>query len=760
VLGNRVYATTADKGIYRDSGAIVCLDADTGGVVWQLEPKGYRATFSSPAVSGKYLVVGEGLHYTHDARVSCVDVSNEAAPRVLWDFRTKSHVESSPCIADGRVYVGAGDDGYYCFDLEPDASGQPQLRWHLAGADYPDAETSPVVADGKVFVGLGMRGNAVCCLDAATGREIWRVMTPYPIFTAPTVAGGRVFVGMGNGNYIQSAEEAAKSELDKMRQEGASDESLAEAEKHLGAAGEVWGISVANPEDRWTYPLPQTVLGAVAADEGQIYFGARDGSLYCLTQEGRAVGTFQAGEPIMVSPAVAGEHVYFVTNSGRLVCLKKNGLQLAWDGAVGTSGRFLSSPAVARGHVYLGSEEHGLVCMGRESAAVVAAQPWLGRMGGPGMGGNVDGQSLPDAGMLLWRWADRATTGPKTTIVAPAAAYEGALYVPVADGPRRGVACLRPAKDNPTKVQEEWFANVEGGVWDSPAVLDNVVYCLSAKSDFPKRLVLELGLGTGEVSLGIPLASGSATLTPCYAPQLSLLVNVSGSLTEKRLDVLKLIRWDGEEPWSVPELGEPVCEGSLAVAGGPRQTAATCLDLPTRRTLWSAQVLASGQCPTTPPVLAGGKVLFGTPTGVAALSLLDGSHVWESPAGAAPSGDLAAKNGWVVYVTKAAVAMADEAGAQAQTPAGEVVVLDATSGQEIARATGALANVAPMLVGKYVYFATEKSIQRLDPATSQTAAWMDTSWMGTITSPMIAADGMLYFATDRVGFVCAGAKRQ
>lgn len=757
VLGNRVYATTADKGIYRDSGAIVCLDADTGGVVWQLEPKGYRATFSSPAVSGKYLVVGEGLHYTRDARVTCVDVSDEAAPRILWEFRTKSHVESSPCIADGRVYVGAGDDGYYCFDLEPDASGQPQMRWHLEGADYPDAETSPVVADGKVFVGLGMRGNAVCCLDAATGKELWRVATPYPVFAAPTVSGGRVFVGMGNGNYIQTAEEAAQSELAKMRQEGASAEALAEAEKHLGPVGEVWGISIENPENRWTYALPQTVLGAVAADDGQIYFGSRDGSLTCLTQEGRLVGSYQAAEPIMVSPAVAGEHVYFVTNSGRLVALKKNGLQLVWDGAAGTSGRFLSSPAVARGHVYLGSEEHGLVCMGRESdAAVAAALPWRGRLGGPGMGGNLDGQPLPDAGTLLWRWADRATTGSKTTIVAPAAAYEGALYVPVADGPRRGVARLRPSKDNPAKVQEEWFAEIEGGVWDSPAV-GYIVYCLAGQRDSPVRRVLELYGNTGEVSWSPQHEPGPAALTLCDS---GCLVSTSASQAIKRPDRLRLICPD-ELKWSLLGLGEPACDGSLAVAGGPRQAAATCLDLPTGRTLWSAQVLASGQCPTTPPVLAGGKVLFGTSTGVTALSLFDGSRVWESAAGATPYGELAAKNGWVVYVTKAAVAMADaEAGAQAQTPAGEVVVLDATAGQEIARVAGALPIVPPVLVGRFVYYATEKSIQRLDPATGQTAAWMDTSWMGLITSPMIAADGMLYFAADRVGFVCAGAKRQ
>ncbi|NQT85556.1 PQQ-binding-like beta-propeller repeat protein, partial [bacterium] len=50
VVGNRVYVSTADKGVFADHGAIVCLDAETGAEVWRYAPEGFRATFSSPAV--------------------------------------------------------------------------------------------------------------------------------------------------------------------------------------------------------------------------------------------------------------------------------------------------------------------------------------------------------------------------------------------------------------------------------------------------------------------------------------------------------------------------------------------------------------------------------------------------------------------------------------------------------------------------------------------------------------------------------------
>lgn len=198
IVGNRVYGTSAEVGVFSDRGAIYCLDADTGGVVWKSVPGGFRATFSSPSISGKYLVTGEGLHQTRDGRILCLDVARNGA--VLWSYRTKSHVESSPALADGRAYIGAGDDGYYCFQLEPDPAGNPVMLWHLPGDKYPDAETSPIVHEGRVYFGLGIGGQALVCVEADSGKELWRVPTPHPVFAPPTIARGKVFVGMGHGD--------------------------------------------------------------------------------------------------------------------------------------------------------------------------------------------------------------------------------------------------------------------------------------------------------------------------------------------------------------------------------------------------------------------------------------------------------------------------------------------------------------------------------------------------------------------------------
>ena len=48
IVGNRLYVTGADKGVFTDRGAVYCLDADTGGLVWKSAPDGFRAASVPP----------------------------------------------------------------------------------------------------------------------------------------------------------------------------------------------------------------------------------------------------------------------------------------------------------------------------------------------------------------------------------------------------------------------------------------------------------------------------------------------------------------------------------------------------------------------------------------------------------------------------------------------------------------------------------------------------------------------------------------
>jgi outer membrane protein assembly factor BamB len=456
VVGNRVFATSSRWEFIKKDGSIVCLDAETGAVAWKFNEDGYRATYSSPVVAKvkgaddkerTYLAVGEGLHLTSDARVFCLDVdaSNQQRKGVkLWEYRTNSHVESSPCIADGKVFIGAGDDGFYCFALEPNPDGSANLLWHKPGGkvakddppdkEYPnqwlDCETSPVYHDGRVYFGMGLGGKAVVCLNAETGEELWRCKTPYPAFGAPAVTpdGQMIVAGMGNGDMINV---------------------------HPQPAGEVWGIDL-NGKPLWKFKASETILGTIAIDAPfgnnpdkgyYAYFGSRDNYLYCVnTKDGSLVRKWDARAPIVTSPAVGKEYVYVVTASGELYALDKLRLSPVWSFSLGSTS--MSSPTVANGHVYVGTDTDGLKCVGLrgpEKAKPIA----IGALGGAGQS-NWDGYPAPKDAKKdceeVWAFDD-ALPGATDTAQPPQAAgavtyLNGSLFVGLRQGAVQGLARL------------------------------------------------------------------------------------------------------------------------------------------------------------------------------------------------------------------------------------------------------------------------------------------------------------------------------
>lgn len=455
----RVYVTSAEKTPFKDRGYVYCVDALTGELRWQSSPERMRATFSSPVVSGKYLVCGEGLHDTERGRVICLDIERQGA--IVWQFETRSHVESTPCIYDQRVFVGAGDDGYYCLDLRPLTNGQPRVIWHAQGNRYLDAESSPIVVGGKMYAGLGESGNALVCLDSRTGAALWRITTPYPVFSAPSLVKGKLYVGMGNGNYIQTAAEVMRQKLAAHRRAGKTDSELARLETELAAGGELWCIDTAAADQktsgtsgehlipatdvtvvRWRFKLSDTVLGAVAVDGDEVYAAARDGNVYCLSTNGQERSRWTATQPILASPAVTKEYVVVLTESGTLFVLRRPDLELVWRETFSGGGSFLSSPAVGLDHIYVGTPKEGLLCLGGSAdnlppVPMVSNLAFGGRLiGTPVRYHHIGVVALEEpsrlvafdcpTGSILWQNDCQATTPPRIE--------QATIYVGTRDG--------------------------------------------------------------------------------------------------------------------------------------------------------------------------------------------------------------------------------------------------------------------------------------------------------------------------------------
>jgi eukaryotic-like serine/threonine-protein kinase len=107
-------------------------------VAWRYQhPQRQFPFYSSAAVTANRVVVGG-----RDKMVHGLSLDGRAA----WTFATRARVESSPAIADGRVFVGSNDGRFYVLNVMTGAK-----LWEFnAGAAL---SASPAIGKGRIVIG-------------------------------------------------------------------------------------------------------------------------------------------------------------------------------------------------------------------------------------------------------------------------------------------------------------------------------------------------------------------------------------------------------------------------------------------------------------------------------------------------------------------------------------------------------------------------------------------------------------------------------
>jgi outer membrane protein assembly factor BamB len=349
VCGDAVYVAAIEDFGSRTSGAVYRLNRFSGKVQWKFDDHGrMQHTYSTPCVADGQLFIGEGMHENFRCRLYCLEA---ATGRKLWDFETGGHIESSPCVAGGLVVFGAGDDGLYCLDA---TTGKK--CWQFQGPFHLDA--SPAVAGGRVYAGSGISRNnkltEVFCLGLDDGHEIWRRATDLPVWGSPVLEGEQVFFGLGNGRLIVTSPMA---EL---------------------PAGALLCLEARSGKPLWRFSADDAVLARAAVGPRHVYFGSRAGNCYCLDrQDGEMIWNRNLGSPIVTGPALDESDLYVVASGGRVYRLSAQSGDVQWTFDVATHThsrpRLLASPALVaeesgdRHSIYVGTE----LANGINSAAVL-----------------------------------------------------------------------------------------------------------------------------------------------------------------------------------------------------------------------------------------------------------------------------------------------------------------------------------------------------------------------------------------------------
>src|SRR3712207_2437854 len=91
-----------------------------------------------------------------------------AATELLWSFKCEDEVRSSPCVANGMLFVGCYDTNLYALD-----AGRGEFRWKFASEG--GISSSPTIWSDMVIV--GSEDGASYSLDTRRGNLRWTFRT-------------------------------------------------------------------------------------------------------------------------------------------------------------------------------------------------------------------------------------------------------------------------------------------------------------------------------------------------------------------------------------------------------------------------------------------------------------------------------------------------------------------------------------------------------------------------------------------------------
>jgi eukaryotic-like serine/threonine-protein kinase len=207
-----------------DDGNLYAVRISTGRVQWKWEAG--VPIRSRPLVTGEIIVVG-----MQSGDVVGIDLSGQ----LIWRFKAKRAVVSSPVEHDGLVFFGSLDWHVYALDI---ARGWKVWTYRT----NKPVISSPVVGDEKIFVG-SVDGH-MYAIDIASGKERWIFETEGQVTSSPAYVDGSVYFG--------------------------------------GIDGKVYSLDSKNGNMRWCFETQAPVPSSPVVHDDVVYIGSMDHHIYAL----------------------------------------------------------------------------------------------------------------------------------------------------------------------------------------------------------------------------------------------------------------------------------------------------------------------------------------------------------------------------------------------------------------------------------------------------------------------------------------------
>lgn len=311
----------SDDAVYvgNQDGEFICLSLNEGRKKWSYKTNG--GIFSSPAFSNDKIVFGSS-----DGFIYCLNTKG----KVIWKLRTEGPVLGSPVIDSNVVYIGGSDHCFQAIELE---TGHPIWRSCILKGPFV---SKPLVYQAKII--FGAWDTYLYALDKSTGQVAWKwsngssVRNYSPAACIPVASDGVVFV-VAPDRYI-SAIDAADGKTLWRNNDATVRESIgisADGKWIYGKTMQDTVVAYLTGPDKqqaaWKMNCGfgyEHVPSMLIEKEGKVYFGTRNGVLYCIDPRQQKIYWAYKIDNSMVNTVnvISGDTVIASTMDGSVVLLQ------------------------------------------------------------------------------------------------------------------------------------------------------------------------------------------------------------------------------------------------------------------------------------------------------------------------------------------------------------------------------------------------------------------------------------------------------
>ncbi len=317
-----------------ESGAKV--DPDLAGLAVVLPPPEVNADWAQPGGAAN-------KSYGH---LAIADAPVRKWSALIDGSTERRRLAAAPVIGGGQLFIMDTAGVLHAFDA---GTGKPKWTrsFGVVGEDQQAVFGGGAsYSDGKVYVTSGL--GEVAALDAASGKQLWKVKPAGPLRGSPTLAFGAVYVTTQNNEiHALNADDGTSlwqesSSLGETGVFGVAAPAAGQGTVISGySTGELIAYRYENGRVLWSDALASTSLATTVGvltdiDADPII---DHGRVYALGQGGRmAAYELVTGQRIwelnlsgISTPAVAGDWIFTLTDEAKLLCIARSTGKVRWS---------------------------------------------------------------------------------------------------------------------------------------------------------------------------------------------------------------------------------------------------------------------------------------------------------------------------------------------------------------------------------------------------------------------------------------------